>query len=206
MAERSTRTQSGSRAEWHDHRTPGASHPRERHGPRPSTIGLVCTGGRRGTHRRSMTNSTPSTLAWPELLAEQDATRFASCHTDDARLLSHGQPIIPGSSRVRGRGPRLGHERAAPAPLRDRRRDRRRLTRRGHGPDRQPRLGGASTTSSTSDSRTGASRTRLTRAAAIVRRRHLADSPQTGVMSAGRGREDVNRQTGSATIPRPVPR
>ena len=39
-------------------------------------------------------------------LAEQDATRFASYYTDDARLLSHGQPIIRGrpviEAEVRG--------------------------------------------------------------------------------------------------------
>ena len=71
-------------------------------------------------------------------LAEQDAKRFAAYYTDDARLLSQGQPIIRGSSRDRGRGPGLGHERVAHPPVRDRRRDRRRVARRGRGPDRQP--------------------------------------------------------------------
>ena len=33
-------------------------------------------------------------------LAEQDATRFASYYTDDARLLSHGQPIIGGRAGI----------------------------------------------------------------------------------------------------------
>ena len=33
-------------------------------------------------------------------LAEQDATRFASYYTDDARMLSHGQPIIRGRAGI----------------------------------------------------------------------------------------------------------
>ena len=33
-------------------------------------------------------------------LAEQDAERFASYYTDDARLLSHGQPIIRGRGEI----------------------------------------------------------------------------------------------------------
>jgi uncharacterized protein (TIGR02246 family) len=33
-------------------------------------------------------------------LAEQDAKRFASYYTDDARLLSHGQPIIRGRAEI----------------------------------------------------------------------------------------------------------
>ena len=33
-------------------------------------------------------------------LAEQDAKRFASYYTNDARLLSHGQPIIGGRAEI----------------------------------------------------------------------------------------------------------
>ena len=33
-------------------------------------------------------------------LAEQDATRFASYYTDDARMLFHGQPIIRGRAEI----------------------------------------------------------------------------------------------------------
>ena len=33
-------------------------------------------------------------------LAEQDAKRFASYYTDDARMLSHGQPIIRGRAEI----------------------------------------------------------------------------------------------------------
>jgi uncharacterized protein (TIGR02246 family) len=33
-------------------------------------------------------------------LAEQDATRFASYYTDDARMLFHGQPIIRGRAGI----------------------------------------------------------------------------------------------------------
>ena len=33
-------------------------------------------------------------------LAEQDANRFASYYADDARLLSHGQPIIRGRAGI----------------------------------------------------------------------------------------------------------
>jgi uncharacterized protein (TIGR02246 family) len=32
--------------------------------------------------------------------AEQDATQFASYHADDARLLSHGQPIVRGRAGI----------------------------------------------------------------------------------------------------------
>jgi uncharacterized protein (TIGR02246 family) len=35
-----------------------------------------------------------------QALAEQDATRFASYYTDDARLLSNGQPIIRGRAEI----------------------------------------------------------------------------------------------------------
>jgi uncharacterized protein (TIGR02246 family) len=33
-------------------------------------------------------------------LAEQDAKRFASYYTDDARMLSHGKPIIRGRAEI----------------------------------------------------------------------------------------------------------
>jgi uncharacterized protein (TIGR02246 family) len=33
-------------------------------------------------------------------LSEQDATRFASYYTDDARMLFHGQPIIRGRAGI----------------------------------------------------------------------------------------------------------
>ena len=35
-----------------------------------------------------------------DALAKQDAQRFASYYTDDARLLSHGQPIIRGRAGI----------------------------------------------------------------------------------------------------------
>jgi uncharacterized protein (TIGR02246 family) len=38
-------------------------------------------------------------------LAEQDAKRFASYYTDDARMLSHGQRIIRGRAEIEAEVP-----------------------------------------------------------------------------------------------------
>jgi len=73
-----------------------------------------------------------------QALAEQDAKRFVSYYADDARLLSHGQPIIRGRGEIEAEVRDWVAGGPVTVSFETVRRDRGRLARRGRGSDRQP--------------------------------------------------------------------